>query len=123
MIATAGMMALLLALQLVTGKWWWVAVVPLLHGMFLGRAAWESARTGALAAGLLWTGASAYALLMDADLVAARVAEVLGLPWSWLLVLASGLAAALVAGLAAAAGFYLRAAARPRAPRASTPDP
>lgn len=122
MIAIAGMMALLLALQLATQAWWWIAVVPLLYGMLRGRSAWESARSGALAAGLLWTGASGYALIMDADLVAARVAAVLHLPWSWLLVLAGGLAAALVAGLAASAGFYLRAAARPRTQRAGAPD-
>jgi len=102
-------LVVLLVLHLVTPFWWWVMVVPFLYGLGFGRSAWRSFRTGALSAGLLWLGASAYFHLAGSALIARRVAMMMKLDSSWLMVAVAGLLAGLAAGLAGLAGYSIRA--------------
>ncbi|WP_428262432.1 hypothetical protein [Haliangium sp.] len=114
MIAFLLLSAALLGLHLFTPWWWWVLVLPAVYGAGWADSGRRAAGTGAAAAGLVWTGASVWALVTDADLVAGRVAAMLGLSSPWLLVAAAGLGAAIAAGLAAATGHAAMAALRPR---------
>jgi hypothetical protein len=104
----------LLVLHLVTPFWWWVMAVPFLYGLGFGRSAWRSFRTGALSAGLLWLAASAYFHLTSSALIARRVAMMMKLDSSWLMVAVAGLLAGLAAGIAGLAGFSIRALFRRR---------
>ncbi len=102
----------LTALHVLTPFWWWVMAVPLFFGLTYGRSAWRSARPAALAAGSLWLAAAAYGYFSGGKLVAGRMAGLFGLGPSWLLVPATGLLAALAAGVAGLAGYSLRAVFR-----------
>ena len=104
-----GCLVVLLILHLVTPFWWWVMAVPFLYGLLLGRAAWRSFRAGAVAAGALWLAASAYFYLTGSSLVARRMAAMMRLGSSWLMVAATGLLAGLAAGMAGLAGYSIRA--------------
>ncbi|ARA94713.1 hypothetical protein AWN76_017165 [Rhodothermaceae bacterium RA] len=106
---------ILLALQWITPFWWWVMVVPFGYALGWARSGGDGFLTGAASAGLLWLGAALLLALTSADLVAARVATMLNLGGAaWVLALATGLVAALAAGLAGSTGFYLRAALQTR---------
>lgn len=104
----------LLVLHLATPFWWWVMAVPFLYGLGFGRSAWRSFRTGALSAGLLWLGASAYFYLTGSALIARRMALMMKLDSSWLMVAVAGLLAGLAAGFAGLAGYSIRALFRRR---------
>ncbi len=99
----------LMILHLLTPFWWWVMAVPLLYGLLFGRSARGSFWTGAAAAGLLWLGAAAYYHLSGSALIAKRMALMMHLGSSWLMVLAAGLLAAVAAGIAGLAGHSVAA--------------
>lgn len=101
----------LLVLHWFTPFWWWIMVVPFLYALGRARTAWDGFLTGAASAGLLWLSAALVLFLTSADLIAARVAAMLSLgDMPWVLILATGLLAALAAGLAGSTGYLLRAA-------------
>jgi len=99
----------LLILHLLTPFWWWVMAVPFLYGLLFGRSAQRSFWTGGLAAGLLWLGAATYFHLTGSALIARRIAMMMNLGSSWLMVLAAGLLAAVAAGIAGLAGHSVAA--------------
>jgi hypothetical protein len=113
MTAILACLAAMLALQLLTSFWWWVMVVPFAYGA-AARSGGRAFRTGLAAAGLLWLGAALFFRLAGGQLIAERMAKMFGLGSSWLLVLATGLVAALAAGLAGYAGYAVRAAVKKR---------
>ena len=94
----------MLALQIVTSAWWWVMVVPFAFGA-AARSGGKAFRTGFFAAGLLWLGTSLYLHLAGSGLIAKRMAGMIGLGSSWLMVLATGLVAAIAAGVSGYAGY------------------
>jgi hypothetical protein len=104
----------LLILHLATPFWWWVMAVPFFYGLGFGRSARRSFGAGAVSAGLLWLGAAAYFHLTGSALIARRLALMMKLGSSWLMVVAAGLLAALAAGIAGLAGYSVRALFRRR---------
>jgi hypothetical protein len=114
MIGLIGCLVVLLVLHLVTPFWWWVMAVPFLYGFVFARSARRSFRTGALSAGLLWLGAAVYFHLTGSALIARRMAVMMKLGSSWLMVAGAGLLAALAAGIAGLAGYSVRALFRKR---------
>ena len=98
----------MLALQLVTSAWWWIMIVPVAFGA-AARSGGKALRTGFFAAGLLWLGTSLFLLLSGSGLIAKRMAGMFGLGSSWLMVLATGLLAAIAAGVSGYAGYAVRA--------------
>jgi NADH:ubiquinone oxidoreductase subunit 2 (subunit N) len=109
-----GCLVVLSVLHLITPFWWWVMAVPFLYGLVFGRSARRSFRTGALSAGLLWLGAAIYFHFTGSALIARRVAMMMKLGSSWLMVAVAGLLAGLAAGFAGLAGYSIRALFRRR---------
>ncbi len=108
MIAIAVCLLVMLVLELLTPYWWWVMIVPFAFGAAAG-SGWKALRTGFLAAGLLWLGASAYLFLTGSRIIAGRMAAMFGLGESWVMVLATGLIAGLAAAFSGYAGYAVRA--------------
>ena len=98
----------MLVLQLLTPYWWWVTIVPFAYGAAAARSGGKALWTGFSAAGLLWLGGSLYFYLTGSGLIAARIAAMFKLGRSWFLVLATGLVAALAAGLSGYAGYAVK---------------
>jgi len=98
----------MLGLQLLTPYWWWVMIVPFAYGAALARSGGKAFRNGLFAAGLLWLGASLFLYLTGSGLIATRMAGMFGLGSSWLMVLATGLIAAVAAGVSGYAGYAVR---------------
>jgi hypothetical protein len=96
---------IMLALQLLTSFWGWVMIVPFAYGAAAARSGGKALRTGFLAAGLLWLGASAYFYLAGSRLIASRLAGMFGLGTSWLMILITGLIAAVAAAVSGYAGY------------------
>jgi NADH:ubiquinone oxidoreductase subunit 2 (subunit N) len=109
-----GCLVVLSVLHLITPFWWWVMAVPFLYGLVFGRSARRSFRTGALSAGLLWLGAAIYFHFTGSALIARRMAMMMKLGSSWLMVAVAGLLAGLAAGFAGLAGYSIRALFRRR---------
>jgi len=98
---------IMLALQLVTPAWWWIMIVPFAFGA-TARSARKALRTGFFAAGLLWLGTSLVLHISGSGLIAKRMAGMFGLGSSWLLVLATGLVAAIAAAVSGYAGYAVQ---------------
>ncbi len=100
---------ILVLLQLLTPFWWWIILVPLVWGVLLAKTGWQAFRTGMLSAGLLWLAWSLYLMFSGSDIIAQRIAIMIGVNSSWLLVLMTALIAALTAGFSGSTGYFLRA--------------
>ena len=98
----------MLALQVLTPFWWWIMIVPFAYGATAARSGGRALLTGLAAAGILWLGASLILYLTGSGLIAARMAAMFKLGDSRLLVLGTGLVAALAAGLAGYSGYAVR---------------
>jgi hypothetical protein len=105
---------IILALELALPFWAWVAAAPFVHGLLFEKKSGRALVRGFAAGGLIWLGGSLYFYLTSSRIVAGRVAAMLGLGQSrgWLMVLATGLLGAIIAGLAAFAGSSLMGALR-----------
>lgn len=108
MIAVLVCLLAMLALEALTPFWWWIMAVPFVYGATAARSGGGALLTGAASAGLLWLGASLYLFLAGSDLIAARMAAMLGLGDGRLLIVATGLVAALAGGLAGYAGCAVK---------------
>jgi len=104
----------ILALELVLPFWAWVAAAPFVYGLLFEKKSGRALLRGFAAGGLSWLGGSLYFYLTSGSIVAGRVAAMLGLgsDRGWIMVLASGLIGAIIAGLAAFAGSSLRGVLR-----------
>ncbi len=107
--------ALIIGLELGLQSWVWVAGVPLAFGLAAPVSGWRAAGRGAAAGGLAWLLASLWIFFQSGQIIAGRMAAMLGLGprQGWLMIALTGLLGALVAGLAAYAGASLRKAMRP----------
>lgn len=91
--------------------WWSMAAVAFAAGFGLAPSGWAAFGAGFGGAGLSWLLPAAWLSYQNEELLAHRVAQLLPLGGSPVaLVLATGLVAGLVGGLAALAGTWLRQA-------------
>ena len=94
--------------------WWSMAVVAFAIGFVMAPTGWAAFGAGFGGAGLSWLVPAAWQAYENEGLLAHRVAELLPLGGSVVvLVLVTGVVAGLVGGVAALAGTWLRAAVRP----------
>ena len=108
MIAVLMCLLVMLVLHILTPYWWWVMIVPFAYGAAAAKSGWKALRTGFLAAGMLWLGASAYFFLTGSGMITARVAKMFGLGRSWLMIAITALVAALTAAVSGYAGYTVR---------------
>ena len=120
MISAPICLGFLLVLQLLTPYWWWIMIVPFAYGLSVGRSGWKAARTGLLSAGLLWAGWSTYLYLTGSGKVAGRMAAVLGIGRSWLMILLTAFVAAAAAAVSGYAGFCVKSLFKKREPAGKT---
>lgn len=119
MIAALACLAVILVLEVLTPFWWWIMAVPFAYGAAAARTGWRAFRTGLLAGGLLWLGASLWQYVHGGRLIASRLATVIGLGGGGLMVALTGLAGALAAGLAGYAGFAVGSLFKKKSPGAA----
>ena len=105
------LVALLLAHWL-TPFWGWAMLVPFGYALVWAPEVGRAAVIGAASAGGVWLVAALVLYLTGSELVATRVAAMVGVGVPLLLVLATGLVAAVAGALAGSAGAALRAAMR-----------
>lgn len=99
---------IILVLQILTPFWWWIMVIPFLFTLFLAKSGWDGLRLGVFSAGLLWLFVSLYYWLTSSQIIASRVAEMIGIGISWVMVVLTFLVAAIASGFAGMTGFYLQ---------------
>jgi len=109
MIAAVVCLLVMLVLQVLTPYWWWVMIVPFAYGAAAARSGGKALRTGFLSAGLLWLGGSFFFFLTGSRLIAERMARMIGLGRSWLMILLAALVAAIAAAFSGYAGYAVRA--------------
>jgi len=107
-----GQAVLIAVLELALQSWAWVALVPLAFGLASGAQPLKAAGRGAAAGLISWLGAGLFFYMTSGLIIAGRMSAMFGLGRSrgWLMVIITGLAGAMVAGLAAFAGASLREA-------------
>jgi hypothetical protein len=108
MIAVVVCLIGMLVLQVVTPYWWWVMLVPFAYGVAGAGSPRKALGTGFASAGLLWLGGSVYYFLTGSRTIAQRTANMIGLGNPWLLILATGLIAAVAAAVSAYAGYAVK---------------
>lgn len=99
------LLALLLQLFL---PWWSVALAAAAIGAWLGQKGFQTFIAGFAGIGLLWLMASARIHVANDGVLSARIVEMMSLPNAFSLILITALCGALVGGLAALTGFYIR---------------
>jgi hypothetical protein len=107
MIGVLLVFVLTFVLQLLTGSWWWIIVVPFLYSLLLARSGWGAVLAGAGGVGSLWFLSALIALVTTAGRIASRVALMMGLGKPVVVLLAATLLAVVVAGIAGAAGYHV----------------
>jgi hypothetical protein len=95
-------------LQVITPWWWWIMVVPFVISIIRAGSGRYAFWIGFLSGGLLWFVTSTYQYLTGSQIIARRVASMVGLGSSLLLIILTALIAAIAGGLAASAGYELR---------------
>lgn len=101
------LLIILLLLNLLTDFWWWIIVIPSLYAFVRGRTGKQAFLLGFASVGLVWLGMGLYQYFTGAEIVASRVAEMMGLGSPWLLLALTVLVAALAGGFAGSTGFHL----------------
>ena len=99
---------LTLLLQIFMPFWWWILVVPFLYSVFRARSAAEALRIGAVSMGLLWLVVSLYLFFTSSGIIAGRVADMFRLGAGWLMIVLTAGLAAIAAGVAGMAGYWLK---------------
>lgn len=108
MIAILGCLIVMLLLQAATPFWWWIMLIPFAYGFGFSPTPGRAVRTGFVSAGLLWLGSGGYAFVSGSRTITVRMAAMFGLGNPWLLILATGLLAAVAAAVSAYAGYSVR---------------
>jgi hypothetical protein len=101
-------LVIILLMQLIVPFWWWVMVVPFFFGVLRARSGHDAFLLGALSGGVLWMAASLFLYLTGSRIIAGRVAAMMGLGFSPLLIILTALIAAISSGIAASSGFAVR---------------
>ena len=92
--------------------WWSLAIVSFGCSYFLGKKSVQTFFTGFFACGIVWLVMAIFIHFSKGNLMTNRIAELLSLPSSSILYVASFLIAGIVGGLAAVSGFYLKSIVR-----------
>jgi hypothetical protein len=106
----------MLVLHLTSHHWWWIMAVPFLCAALTVPSGRRGFVVGMTSGGLLWLSGAAYKWITGADIIAARVAVMMGVGSPWIVLLATVLTAVVAAGFAGGAGYYARAVFRLRRP-------
>jgi hypothetical protein len=104
------MLALLLALTAwllsLVFPWWSLAIAGLVLGAQLGKSGGHAFGYGFLGIGGLWLLQSLTTHIGNDGILTERVADLLGLPHSWLIILITVLIGGLAGGLTTLTGYY-----------------
>lgn len=92
--------------------WWSLAVMAFLVALLVHQKAGKAFLAAFIALFLLWGCLALWIDMQNAGILSKRIAALLGLESRFLLILITGLVAALVAGFAAMSGSYLRMSPR-----------
>jgi len=92
--------------------WWSLAVIAFLIALLVHQRAGKAFLAAFIALFLLWGCLALWIDIKNTGILSKRIAELLGVGSSFLLVLITGLVAALVAGFSAMSGSYLRMSPR-----------
>ena len=98
---------LILVLQIVTPFWWWIMVIPFLFALFTTNSAWDGFCIGMVSAGILWLLASLFYWLTGSQIIAARIADMMGVGISFAMVLITCVVAMIASGFAGMTGYLL----------------
>lgn len=82
--------------------------IPFLFTFLLANSAWDGFRIGILGAGLLWLLASIFYWLTGSQIIAARVANMMGVGFSFAMVLITCVVAMIASGFAGMSGYLFR---------------
>ncbi len=88
--------------------WWSFAICALIVGVAIHQKAWKAFLAGFIALALLWGLLAAYHDFNNEHILSTKIAGVLSLGSSTLLLVVTALVGGLVAGFAALTGSYLR---------------
>jgi hypothetical protein len=89
--------------------WWSIAIASFLVALLVQQKAGRAFAAGFLGLLLLWAGLASWINVKNESILSARIGELLGIGNNpLLLILITGIIGALVAGLAAMSGSYLR---------------
>ncbi|HKP96054.1 MAG TPA: hypothetical protein VJ385_09885 [Fibrobacteria bacterium] len=100
--------------------WWWPAVAGYAVGFWLPRRGGAAFASGFAGTGLAWAAAAAFLDWRNHQILSGRIAMLFHLPSGLLLPALTGVLGGIVGGLAAWAGFALRAYVKPRPLSADT---
>lgn len=99
----------LFILQVLTPFWWWILVVPFLHGLTLAPSSWRAAGAGMFSTGLLWFLGSLHLYLTNAPWISGRISLLAEAPSPFLLIIAASAIAIVCGGFAGSSGYALKA--------------
>lgn len=100
--------------------WWWPAVAAYAVGFWLPRRAGPAFLSGFMGTALAWGCLAGFLDWRNHQVLSTRMADLFHLPSGIALVALTGILGGLMGGLAAWAGFALRAYLRPRFPETGT---
>ena len=101
-------LVLVFILQLLFYSWWWIILVPLVIGFFEKDSLTKAAAGNGIGIFLLWFGMSLYQWGNGSEVIASRIAEVMGANSGFILAFVTGIIGFVVAAMAGYAGFSLR---------------
>ncbi|MEX0928886.1 MAG: hypothetical protein WD266_05735 [Balneolales bacterium] len=99
-------MLLALAVQLFL-PWWSVAIVSAAVGAWLGRKSLQAFLSGFAGIASLWLIASTYIHFSNEGILSGRIADMMGLPNAFFLILVTALCGGIVGGLSSLTGYLL----------------
>ena len=103
--------------------WWSVAVAAFLVGFWRAKSGRQAAAAGAVGVGLLWLIMASSIHFRSSGILTARVAEMLQLPLSSLVLVLTAVIGGAVGALGASVGFHLRVLiTRPRSSLSARPE-
>jgi hypothetical protein len=88
--------------------WWWILVLPFFYGLLSNKTPFRAMSVGMISCGIVWGSMALYHYLTDAKIVVSRIAAMMGIDNSVVLLLYTILIALLCGGIAALAGRNLR---------------
>jgi nitrate reductase gamma subunit len=94
--------------------WWSLAIVAFVLAFLLGKKASKTFLSAFFGCGIVWLFMAFYIHFAKGDLMTSRVAALLSLHGTVFLYLGSFLIAAVVGGLAALSGFFIREISKPK---------
>lgn len=116
---------ILFAATLVGGyifPWWWPAVAAYAVGFWISRRTGAAFLAGFGGTALAWASLAGFLDWRNHQVLSSRMAQLFHLPSGFAMVALTGILGGLMGGLAAWAGFALRAYLRPRLPETPVAD-